>query len=365
MQRNSTIEKHYDNIYLNATFTHDASFGERPSPAIYNVTKTLPIVDIASDYYVSIIRFDIPLGTVPLYIFPVIPGSLATQTSPMIIGVTVGGVDFPVNLVYVADFTTSLFPPVNQNNPNQQIITPFYFVYAYQNLIDAINKALNTAWVAAGSPGGAPGPYFYLDSVTELISLVVSNAFIVAGATIFVNEFLVNYLDAFHWFQNGINVPNGHDFTFIFDSTLNFTLPPFTVGPTLWKFTQEYTTLVYWSALRRILITSNNIPVINEFLPVNSIDQGIASSLPVLTDFVPSIEQPGQQRSIAYYYPTSQYRLVDMISNRPIQAVDLRIFWQDKQNNIYPLLLQVLQTASVKMIFVKKDLYHPMSELLK
>lgn len=355
---------HYDNIYLNVNFYHDDSQGEIPTPAIYNVTKTLPILDNCSKYFVSVIRFDIPLGTIPLYIFPVLANSGLTQESPMIIGITTSvGTDFPVNLIYVPDYSSSLFPPVNQNNPKQQIITEFYFVYYYQNMIDSANTALATAFTNAGSPGGGSAPYFYLDPTTDLISLIVSNTFITSGATIFCNEYFVNFFDAFHWYQNGLNITNGHDFTLIFDTTANFTLPPFTASPTTWKFTQEYLTLNYWNALRKLLITSNNIPIINEFIPINTLEQGVSSSLPVITDFTPAIELAGQQRSVAYYYPQSQYRLIDMISTRPLQSIDLRIFWQDKFNNIYPLLLTVLQSASVKLIFVRKDLYHPMNLL--
>ena len=89
-------------------------------------------------------------------------------------------------------------------------------------------------------------------------------------------------------------------------------------------------------------------------------------SYPILTDFVPNISAAaGESRSIAYYVPTSQYRLVDLISTNPLQKIDIRIFWEDRDGNLYPLEISIFQQASLKLGFFKKSLYNSGSSLLK
>jgi len=361
MDNNHCIEKIGDNIYVNVVFNHTDNSTFIPTPAIFNVTKTLPILSKADDYYVSIIRFTIPLATLPLYIFPIVPnsGSTAPQPSPLFIGITTpGGTDFPEQITYVPD--NSLFPIVNQNNPLKQIITPYYYVYTYQLLLNRINVALNNAFIAASSPGAGVAPFFYLNSTTNLISLVVSKAFVTSGAKIFGNDEILAYIEGIEIFFFDFNSPSNHAFNFVLNTTPNFDFYFNTMFPTPSDYniyTQEYSTLAAWSSLRNIIITSNTIPVLNEFIPISGTSQEVSSSLPIITDFNPDIERGGDSRSVAYYYPTSQYRLVDLISSRPIQSIDLRLLWQDRVGNIYPITIGKNQTANVKLVFVRKDLY--------
>lgn len=355
-----------DNIYVNVVFDHTPPYDNLPTSseestqAEYRVTKTIPILDKASDYYCSVIRFDLPLNIVPLYIFPIIPNQANPNLSPMIIGVRTGGVNFSQNLIYVAN---NPYTAPSQVGAITQVITPYYFVYQYQNLIDSLNTALAAAFVAAGSPGGGTAPYFFFDPVTQFINLIANNTFITAPATLFWNESLNNYLDAFHVNFLGYNQPQGRVFDFIFDTGNNFLapVPPFIAGDR--KYSQQYNVINYWSSLRKIIITSNSIPIQNEFTPSNN--SGISATLPIITDFVPSLEFAGQGRSIAYYYPTGQYRLVDMKSDLPLYTIDFKVYWQDKHGNTYPLNISIFQQGSIKLAFLKKSIYKPMNLLLR
>jgi hypothetical protein len=387
----STLSQVGDNIYVNVSFNHDDSQGNQPTPAEYIVTKTLPILSKCDDYYCSVIRFDIPLNSTPLFIMPIVPNQPDADLTPLIIGITYLGVNFPVNIEYIPD--NILTAPL-QNQP-AQVITPYYFVFSFQNLINAINLALAEAVSLSGVKAvldaiPAKTPWFYLDPTTKLISLVVPTLFTNPAAVpgkplIYMNAQLSTYLEAFQKSQVGYNQPQGHDFVFILDFP-SFPAPPFPSsnpypqsdkaffpipvgGPdpagvyTYYKFTQEYSTLQLWSSLRKILITTNSIPIISEYTPTGN--SGISSTLPIITDFVPQIEIAGQSRSIAFYTPTSQYRLVDLKSSEQLNTIDLKIYWQDDQSNIYPLLISVFQQANIKLVFVKKSLYKGGLNLLK
>lgn len=357
----STISTEADNVYVNVTFINDGVNGNGPVPMEYKVTKTLPILNKCDDYYCSVIRFNIPLQSVPIFIMPVIPGCGTSQVTPMIIGIRTGGINYPVNLVYVADNNTT---PVNQpSGSKNQIITQYYYCYSYQIMINMINAALKSSFSSSGLSGNFP--YFYYDSVTKLLNLVVDKSNFTNGypsppvATIFLNSQMINYLEAFEVFFYGYNQAQGRDFEFLLSRPYVYSNP---LNSSQALFEQEYNVLDYWTSIEKILITTNSIPIVSEFTPSNS--SGISSTLPIITDFVPSIEQAGQGRSTAYYYPTSQYRLADMTSSTQLNTIDLKVYWQDRFSHIYPLSLSIFQSASIKIGFFKKSLYNG-SRLLK
>src|SRR5580693_4413640 len=157
-----------DNIYLNVVFNSNGSI---LTPAVYNITKTIPVADKPSDYYCSVIRFDIPLNAIPLFIMPIVANQSNANLTPMTIGISVGGTNFSQNVIYVSNELNQVAPV--QNMPSQ-VITPYYYVFSFQNLIDSFNTALSLAFTAASAPGSVPGPYLSFNPVTQLISLVVT-----------------------------------------------------------------------------------------------------------------------------------------------------------------------------------------------
>jgi hypothetical protein len=364
-------DKTDDNLYLNIVFSHNPFDGDNGTIASYSSTKNTALLDKASDYYCSIIRFVIPLRAVPLLIMPVVPNSGYSNITTLIIGVSYLGIDYPQNVIFVPDSPSNVFPPVNQNQTTQ-VITPYYYIYAYSAVISMINKSLHDAYVASGSPGGGDAPFFYYDPSTQLISLYVSQVFINSGAQIFINEYTSNYLDAFHFLYLGANQPNGKDYVFILSNTTGnpSSITPYKViDPVGWlRFIQEYNVINYWESLRKVLITSNSLPIKSEYIQAQTgnglLGNDVNATLNIITDFVPSLETAGQSRTNIYYYPTSQYRLVDMISDTPVYKVDFNLFWEDLNGNLYPIYIPVGQSASIKVGFFRKNLYKPMNLLM-
>lgn len=382
----STITKDGDNIYLNVVFDNNSPVTAPVAElAYYNVTKNIPILSKSSDYYCSVIRFDIPLNEVPLFIMPIIPNQANADKTPLIVGIEYLATDYSQNLIFTPEILTEAIPVQNSTS---QIITPYYYVYDYDLLVQMANRAVYDACVAAGNPGGANNsPFFTFNPVTQLIELYVSQAFVASGANIYWNElfnnyfgqsFRTNYLGASdHAYEMVIVNATGNINSyapFIVAASIDpaGATPQFPYGgtspqATAWyKFTQNFSTVSYWSSLRKIIIASNTIPILSEIVPshLSGSQSGITSSFPIITDFVPNIDQSNQSRSIAYYYPTSQYRLVDMIGDGPLNKIDLQIYWQDKNGNMYPLYISPLQQASIKIAFIRKSLYKPGNTLL-
>lgn len=169
------------------------------------------------------------------------------------------------------------------------------------------------------------------------------------------NSALANYLGAFTTLKLGYNNPFGEDEIFITPNPDNPPTQNQQYLPAGWAIvSQGYVTLPMWHSIRKILILSPRLPIVNESI---AIGDETTSRVPILTDFVPIINDPGDGRDIAYYVPSAQYRLSDMIQTIPIQSFDMKIYWQDINSNIYPLEISLYQQVNIKLAFLRKDLY--------
>ncbi len=357
-----------DNVYLNISINHPGgryqpgfiAAGEAPILAIYDITKDTPVLDNPGDYYLSVIRFDMPLSLVPLLICKVIPNQANPNLCQMSIGIRSGGVNYPINLIYTPN--NVLLPPVQDDL--RQVITPYYYIYSYENLLRMFNVALATSWVNSGLAAANPAllaPYVYLDDSTGLISLVVSSVFtaLVNPPVIFMNQSSANYLAAFEVKSYGYNQTDGFDYQFILNGGLIPKQDTVYVigGVTYYRYSQDFPALQNWAILRKILIASNGLPTKNEYIPAGSNNDSNNASMPIISDFTPIINTIGDNNSVVYYVPTSQWKLVDMTPGGPLQRVDIQIYWEDANNNLYPLYIPLYQQVNVKIAFINKKLY--------
>lgn len=375
----NTLKDSPDNVYYNISIPHDNSISDHLTEAVYTAYKTTPIVPKGDDYYASIIRFTIPLDTIPLMIMPIIPTLGNIYTTPMIIGIRdfVSGNYYSTNLIF--DPNANNLKPVIQQGTKTQIITPWHYVYDYETLINMYNTALLSVFTAyntanPGNPHSAfPCPFFSYDASTQLISLVAHvswawgpnnliNPTNPATQVIYVNYASLTYLDGMLY--KGYNDPNVSadqpNFAFkIYNTGINgFPVNNYPTIPTYLKMSQDFSTLFLWNCLHKILIVTHSIPIVNEQIPIlNNANPDIYNGFPVLSDFVPTGTNAGDSKEIAFYYPQSQYRLIDIISSAPLNKINIQIYWQDKNNNIYPLYISDSQAIEIKLAFIKKSLY--------
>jgi len=346
--------------------------------ASYQGQKDIPILDKASDYFCAVTKFSIPTNTIPIMIMPAIPNQSALgapnapNLTPLILGFQVGINSFPVQLIWTPESSATFSPPPFQDDPNNQILGEYYYyMYSYWTMINMMNTAINTAWVNSGLNAAHPGvtpPWFILNSETGIISIVVPSFMASAPSTPFLycNDLMLSYLDGFNFFDFGPNRANGLENGFIFNQTPDkaYTLPgvPMPATPIYYKFDQDHRSLPLWSSLRRILIMSNAMPISPTFIPASGsssgINQnGISISRPVLAEFSVNTENVDDIHSVAHYIPSAQYRLVDMISDSPLQKIDVQLYWQDILGRIFPLYLSSQQQADITIGFFRKELY--------
>lgn len=121
--------------------------------------------------------------------------------------------------------------------------------------------------------------------------------------------------------------------------------------------TQESPALFLWNSIRSLVLTTGTVPIKAEYIPNSTQGSTSDNFIPILTDFEP-LQSSGNDRSLIQYYPTSEYRLIDLRGATPLNTFDLQIYWQDKQQNRYPLYLPPLGSADIKFLLRKKSGEH-------
>jgi len=323
--------KQTDIIYLNASIYNSETTQE--IEASYSEERTSPILNKCADYYVSLIRFEIP-NTIPIFRFK-------DNT-------------YKVCLVYnsTAYTTTLAWDQRNLLDPNDRR------VWSFQHMLDMINSALETSFQALLSANpGAPQtevPYMTFDGSTDLFSLWCQQSYDPAVSAPadeieiwFSFELYQFFNGAFDVFYNGRGNADGRDYQFNIINTGN-NVPTSPVN--YYRFIGDIETLYAWYDFASIVFRSSSLPI--EYEQQSALgNQGNPIQFPILTDFIPDV---GKDRSNFIYNPTGEYRLIDMVGNNPLTKIDLEIFWIDRNGTTYKYLLEPNQFATVKLMFVRK-----------
>lgn len=389
MSSNYQQESFEDNVYVNIDFAHaDPTYSEVPSfhsvnnapiPLEFDVTKTANIVDNAYEYYVSVIRANIPLTAIPKFVCPIVPNQGNPALTPFVIGIAYAGGTFQQNLIFSSNVNNQ---PLPVQNTNRLIVTPALFVYNLQALINMMNAALYAACVAAGifpfPVNTTRTPWFYWNSTLGSISLTVPSYFVfplqsglTAIPTIFINNQLKQYINNFDYFFEGYSRVGNDDWYFNLYAVnpsanvyypaqqqayyLPGTDPTTLTPPAYWNYDQKFNSTNLITAIANIIVTTNTLPIKKENVPSISTANGQNNLLPILIDFGTTSQTAGDV--YFNYAPESQYRLTDMQTSTRINTIDLRVFWQDLYGNYWPMLINPYQHANIKIAFIKKKLY--------
>lgn len=337
-----------DNVYYDVNISSNNE--QSKSTSNYNVTRTQNILDDPSDYFLSVIRFTIPSYFVPILEFvPQVEGGNNGQYS---VTLQRGGQIQQVFVTYVNDSVETY-----AENPKE-----YYYMYQYQSFVNLINTALDGAFAALGGniPVGSAAPVMLFDSPSKTFTMYFDETYIGANPIlVYFNDKLWSLIYGMqHERQNtGIGfTADGRDVLLLVDNygnnfvdTTFFPLNP----PQLYYFlTQEYSTVYNWNPYKRIVLTTGNLPIENEF--VKGEENGYRK---ILTDFSPS-NNVNDERSVYQYFPTSQYRLIDMISNTNLKKINLQVWWQDRNEDLRPIYLPWNSQINIKLGFFNKNLYN-------
>ncbi len=387
-----TLSYEPDTLYFNVRMTNNNNNNPFSVPASYDSTsQNTPLIGDPSKYYITITDFSCPGESIPIAVARIVPNQGDANLMTSRIGVTMAGELFAEDLIFVP--TTDLKPPV-QNKP-YQVITPYYYMYSYQPIIDAINTALRKAMRLAGfteptdpPPDPVPPlelpmfPYFFIDYSSDFPKIrfvVPKKLFEIANFEgISINNDLVNYLGGFNYkYTSRVTTLN---FVFIMpplndtpiddENNIAYYLPYSSFGNGAYgdvdnltnvefiTFTQQNYLLPQWNCLSKIIIYTQSIPVRNQQTTSRVLESpDIVNKYPILFSFTPNYETSSQARNYIYYAPKESYLLTEMLSNSPLYKIQLSIGWVDHNGEVFPLYLNPFQSCTVQLAFMKKDLY--------
>lgn len=349
-RRQSVFTTDSDNVYFNVQLR--AIDGQRYTVPRYEATRSKNIVDKGTDYYLSVIRF-----TIPSYYLPVLVPIMSADEDDAAAGTT----QYVITLEY---------PP---NAPaNLEVIVPIgvkwtpdngssSWIYHISTFVQAVNETISALYTVAtaGLNLNNGAPWIEYDPENKLFSLWADQAEFVNrgnGAFIYFNEYLFQLFTGFQAIRlkNSLNlIPTNDDYRdlqiVVKDRNgSNVVLR----GTNKVVMTADYQSLYNWNPYKKLLISTSLLPTNPEAVKGDG-----NSNSKILTDFVPD-NDINDVRSVYQYASQGDYRLIDILADAPITSVDLQIFWQDLDDNIYPVYIPPRAEVDVKLIFTRKSLYN-------
>ena len=328
MLRNRLNQNMKDHIYLNANL-HNIT--NKDIVAEYSVDIQEDYLPRSGDFYLSVIRFDIP-NTLPIFDF---------KDNTYLVTLSYGGNDYSEYVNYVR---------FDQTTDKQYIQT-------FQHFLDLVNQALTTAFnnLKAANPAApqTKEPYITYNSATGLFSLWCERTYatnLANSIQIFFNDNLNKFFSpGFTMYKNGVNLPDGKDYRFRITDNDNNQREVGSPPVPYFEFVQEIETLYQWYDFTNLVITTSDIPIAKEFKTfLTSGGESIQS--PILTDFIPFI---GKDQS-NFIYNANPYRLIDLDGNLPLKRFSFKIFWADRDGHEHYYMLPPGYSLSIKFGFFRK-----------
>tara|TARA_R110002012_G_scaffold7660_3_gene35634 strand:+ start:3464 stop:4696 length:1233 start_codon:yes stop_codon:yes gene_type:complete len=388
-----------DQLYFDITVSNFKSTTTKPPQFYFNEQRTLPFVRNPEDYYLSILRFTMETGSLPVFIPSIEPNqgdrnktiySFTLEYTDPVSGTTYTSGQTFINFIPQRSANSAILPPAPNATANglQNNQTGYYNIYNYGWLIDLMNITLETAFtalkadIAAG--GGTPiandifAPFFNWDTTSNTAVLYADFSVFgtngSAGANpykIYLNAPLFGLFPTFPCKYLGYaNVLAGKNFLFEprnnGSSDLDTITPePATVPATYRavKVYQDCSTIANFSPITAVVFTSNTLPIqanqVSTPLIFNNSQEVVLGGnnsdfANIITDLV---SDTGQYKPNIVYNPTSEYRLITLYGNRPLFNIDLNIFWRNKFGQLIPFEINSGECVTMKVAFLKKSAY--------
>ena len=394
-----------DQIYFDITVSNLQSTTTKPPVFYFNEQRSSPFIMNPEEYYLSILRFTVETGTLPVFIPSIQPNQADPNATIYSLSLEwedpVGGVIYTSGEVFLTFYPqdrSAPIPPAPNTTANgiQNNANGYYNVYNYSVLPLLVNAALqdaysllNIAVVAAGLtlPSNF-APVMSWDSTADSAALYFDTAgynnYLPASPypvppagykpiLLFFNAPLFGLFPSFPAEYLGYETAlNGKNFQFL---PLNWganlgggtiTPSPPTV-PTFWDSIavyQEYSTIANFSPIVGLVFTSNTLPIqptqVSTPVVYDNAQQIVLGGnnsdfANVITDLV---SDTGQYKPNLVYNPQSEYRLITLYGNRPLSNIDIQVFWRDKLGGLNPFRLASGEAITIKVAFLKKGSYN-------
>ena len=379
-----------DQIYYDVTVTNFQSTTTQPPVFYYNEQRTLPFISNPEEYYLSILRFTIDTGTLPVFIPSIQPNQGDRDLTIYSVTLTY---DY-LGTTYISqkflswtpeDLSVQPPPPPNAtSNGIQYNDSGYYNCYSYTYFLAIVGRAfeqaftdLNAQVIAVGGvlPSAEP-PYIDWDTSSSSGTLFAdANGYDTNPNSGYTPINIYMNAPLFSLFSSFPSRYYGYDLTPLNIQGRNFQLLPFNKGSTnlqvitpvngdpQWTaicLYQECSTTASWSPIQSIVFISNTLPIqssqVSTPLVFNNNQQislggNNANIANIITDLV---SDTGSYRPNLVYLPQAQYRYITLYGNRPLFNIDLEIFTRLRTGQLVPFRLQSGGTVTIKVAFIKK-----------
>ena len=372
-------------IYLNLSIVNgntDDAFSQNPPRCIFSETRSGPILEDASKFDISVVRF-LATGTgrlLPLWIPTIDP----VQDVPFDVNKTVYSLTVVDNnpgssldlvqesLIY---FPTNTKAPIPSTISPQDLSSDYYYGKTFSQFCLMFNTALNEALskMSGTIVKNEVEQGLRYDPVSGLFSLNLTSSFYPGSSglpqplsgfprcILYMNAPLYNLLANFPGILT--NNSNGRTFQVSVGSAGSGAFPTSTnVG----SFRQDFpSTNDVWTPIDSFCFTTTFIPLNPESssAPIQVNDSNIGQNLAtgqafanIIHDFCPD-QTKGAQNGISQllYEPTGEYRISSMTAKQPVQAVDITMWWRFRlTGQLIPLFMPSLASVSMKIMFRRK-----------
>ena len=382
-------------VYLDLDVTNNDYTTNVTRPYLrFEKKRNTPFLDgDSAEYFCSIVRFTIQTGnTLPVFIPSIVTGQNNPNLTIYTVTLNYDGTSVTRNVIYTPEDNTAPVPapPLIQ----QDISSKYYYVYNYSHFVEMVNAALRTAYLALrvavtpavfDQPKPTLPPYLEFDHITNRVILHAEQirydeTFLTKtgglAINIFFNERLFDlFVGMQHTFEssqgdenyrlrvayNGSNLVTRY---VVEDYDEDTELVTF-VNLDYVQMYQEVSSIAIWNPVSAIIFASSLLPIktTQTSLPrsIGSNENAFSSvgnnsnMLSAISDFAIAVDGNNQYRPMVIYNPSPEYRLIDMNSYMNLNRVDIIVYWKDTFGNIHPFELSPGNSASVKLMFRRKD----------
>jgi len=382
-----------DNIYFDLLVSNFNQTTAESSVFSFTETRSSPFLMKPDDYKMSIVRFTIDTGTLPVFIPSIEPNSIDLNKTiytvsltyqPVADGVVYSSDDAitgAVRVYWEAQDKNALVPspPSLQSNKLQDNSTGYYNCYNYTWFIYLVNVALRTAFqtlsakvVGAGKTmptNYAPvmnwdttsnQAYFLLDQLAYDVNLPNNEQIF-----FYMNASLYSLFGSFPAIQTLYDATKGKQYQIVGSNVAgtNIRYVTDTAQDISWnalQIYQEYSTIELWNPIQALVFTSQSLPIEPNQVStplIYSNNQQIGyggtnnATQNIITDLV---SESGLYKPNLVYLPTAQYRYISLMSNTPLYTIDVNIFYRLRNSQLVPFRLQSGGSVSMKVLFEKK-----------
>jgi hypothetical protein len=389
-----------EQIYFDITVSNFQSNTVAPQAFNFNESRTIPFVACPQDYFLSILRFSIDSGTLPVFIPSIQPNSANPNLTIYSVSMSwldaVSGVTFNYQqfIEWIPQDLSIAVPvaPLNTYNGLQLNDSGYYNCYSYTWLCYVIYEALQQctvgleALIQAGGvaiyPDFTYSPVMNWDSSSNRAVLYansevfdLNSAFLTLDpVNIYFNAPLFGLFGSFPSRYLGYGQLYGKDFriliTDVGGTNISPLYPPQIVIPPASQVSyfaiatyQETSTTSAITPIQAIVFTSTTLPIqANQVsTPVvlqNNQQLGFignnAASANIITDI---ISDTGVYIPNLVYQPSAQYRLITLYGNAPLSNLDISVFFRLRNGSLIPFKLQSGGSLTMKLAFIKKNSY--------